>query len=260
MPLCRIKRNVCLLLGYTVVLAGWARAEEGGRNPDAGIVVPDQHAKLGEVYYVVAAKAPHVTFRSNAKVEKIKGTSLQLAGYVVTPSSAGALPAQLAAGKFVMPVISLDTGNSTMNEHMQAKRWLDNDAYPTIEFTITDVTNVKLAKEREDSTIYRAKLVGTMSLVGHQKELTVNARITLKPESEKTRKIAPGDLMTIRSNFNVVLADFGMGIDDPGVEAGKIAKKIKIDVNLTLSTQRPSATRRARPAEMSTSSSGMPAG
>lgn len=235
----RIKSNVCLWVGCTVVLAGWARAEEDGQERRPTIAVPDEHAKLGQVYYVVATKKPHVTFRSNAKVEKFKGTSVQLAGYVVTPGSAGALPAQLAAGKFVLPVISLDTGNSTMNEHMQAKRWFDSDAYPTIEFTMTDVTNVKLVKEREDSTIYRAKLVGIMSLVGQEKEMTVNARITLKPESEKTRKIAPGDLLTIRSSFHVVLSEFGMGINDPSIEAGKIAKRIKIDVNLTLSTQRP---------------------
>ena len=151
----------------------------------------------------------------------------------------GSTPLQKLVTKFVLPAISLDTGNATMNEHMQAKRWLNNDAYPAIEFTITDVTNVKLVKEREDSTIYRAKLVGTMSLVGQEKKMTVNARITLKSESEKTRKIAPGDLMTIRSSFHVVLSEFGMGIDDPSIEAGKIAKKIKIDVNLTLSTQQP---------------------
>lgn len=238
MPFTRIKSNVCLLVGCTVVFAGWARAEDDRQERAPAIAVPDEHAKLGQVYYVVSTKKPHVTFRSNAKVEKIRGTSVQLAGYVVTPGSAGVLPAQLAAGKFVLPVISLDTGNSSMNEHMQAKRWLDGDAYPAIEFTITNVTNVKLVKEREDSTIYRAKLVGTMSLVGQEREMTVNARITLKPESEKTGKIAPGDLMTIRSSFHVVLSEFGMGIDDPGIEAGKIAKRIKIDVNLTLSTQR----------------------
>ncbi len=238
MPFTRIKSNVCLLVGCTVVLAGWAWAEDARQEQRPTIAVPDDHAKLGQVYYVVSTKKPHVTFRSNARVEKFKGTSVQLAGYVVTPGNAGALPAQLAAGKFVLPVISLDTGNSSMNEHMQAKRWFDSDAYPTIEFSITDVTNVKLVKEREDSTIYRAKLAGTMSLVGQEREMTVNARITLKPESEKTRKIAPGDLMTIRSSFHIVLSEFGMGIDDPGIEAGKIAKKIKIDINLTLSTQR----------------------
>ncbi|MCH7592708.1 MAG: YceI family protein, partial [Planctomycetes bacterium] len=253
-------KTLWLLVGSAVLFAGSTNAAEDARGEGAGIVVPDEHAKLGEVYYVLAAKAPHVTFRSNAKVEKIKGTSLQLAGYVVTPTSAGALPAQLAAGKFVLPVISLDTGNASMNEHMQAKRWLDNDGYPVIEFTITDVTNVKLVREREDSTIYRAKLVGTLSLVGQEKEMTVNARITLKPESEKTRKIAPGDLMTIRSNFNVVLSEFGMGINDPGIEAGKIAKKIKIDVNLTLSTLRLNRARRVGPGEEEKLSKVRPAG
>lgn len=240
MSIARIKMNTLwLLVGFAVLFAGSTVAAEDPSDEHAGIVVPDEHAKLGQVYYVVSTSKPNVTFRSDAKAEKIKGTSVQIAGYVVTPSSAGALPAQLAAGKFVLPVISLDTGNSTMNQHMQAKRWLHTVAFPTIEFSITNVTDVELVKERPGRTSYKAKLVGIMSLVGHEKELTVDATITLKPESARTKRIAPGDILTIKSNFNVVLADFGMGINDPGIKAGKIAAQIKIAVDLTLSTHQP---------------------
>lgn len=231
-----------VLCGFVLGLCGPVFAEGEQEKERPGITVPQEHAKLGRVYYLVESKKPQVTFRSSTSKEKFKGTSLQLIGYAVAPNDGEVLPAKLAAAEFRLPVVSLDTGNSQMNDHMLAKRWLNEDAYSHVAFTITDVQDVKVVKEREDSTLYKAKLVGTMSLVGQEKEMTVSARITLKPESEKTKKIAPGDLMTIRASFNIVLSEFGLGIDDPAIERKSIAKKIKVDVNLTLSTVQPKQT------------------
>ena len=113
MPFIRIKSNMCLLVGCAIVLSGWARAGEAGLEGHPAIAVPDEHVKLGQVFYVVSTKAPHVTFRSNAKNEKFQGTSGKLSGYVVAPRGGEVPPAQLAAGKFRLAVTSLDTGNSS---------------------------------------------------------------------------------------------------------------------------------------------------
>lgn len=245
MPTMRIIKNLVwrfAMASLALALCASAFAEEDQREAQPGIIVPKEHADLGRVYYLVETKKPQVTFRSSTSKEKFKGASVQLVGYAVAPNDGEVLPAKLAAAEFRLPVVSLDTGNSSMNEHMLAKRWLNERAYSLVVFTITDVQNVKLVREKEDSTLYKAKLVGTMSLVGQEREMTVSAKITLKPESEKTKKIAPGDLMTIRSTFHIVLSEFGLGINDPAIKGGSIAKKIKIDVNLTLSTVQPKQT------------------
>ena len=228
-----------LLAGLVLILVAPATAQNDQDHEHAKITVPENHAKLGRVYYVVDAKAPQVKFRSETNKEKFSGTSTQLLGYVVAPNGEETLSAKLAAGEFRLPVVSFETGNKMRDGHLVTTRWLNKDAYPHIVFTLSAVTDVKLVKEREDRTIYKAKLVGNMSLVGHQEELTVDARIILKPESKKTKRVAPGDLMMIRTDFTIVLSEYGLGIGDMAIETGRVAGKIKVEVNLTLSTEQP---------------------
>ncbi len=223
--------------GLTSCFVGAVLAQDDVQEARPGVQVPDEHAKLGRVYRVVPSQKPQVTFRSKTRAEQFTGTTTRIIGYAVVANGTESSTVELAAGEFRLPVGFLKTKNESLNGHMMGKRWLNEEAYSEVAFTVSGVRDAKLIKEREGSKLYKAKLVGTMLIVGQQKELTVNAKIKLISESAKTKKIAPGDLMTIRADFYVVLSEFGIGIGDHAIEQGRIAKKIKIDVNLTLSAE-----------------------
>lgn len=236
-----ILHNLLILVVGALALPAAAVAEGDESATKTTLTIPAEHAALGQVYYVVDTKKPQVTFRSNTKAEKFQGNSTQISGYIVAPTEGEQLPVQFGAGEFRLPVFTLKTRNPSMNNHMHGTRWLNADSFPHIVFTLTGVTDEKLIKERETSTLYVATLNGTMSIMEQEKELSVKAKITFKPESDKTRRTAPGDLMIIKCKFDVTLADFGIGIGDEAIKKGRIAEKIRIDTSLTLSTVQPTS-------------------
>lgn len=221
------------------LLGGPTFAQEGKNDGRSEIAVPEQHASQGEVYYVVPNKKPKVTFKSKTSVETFKGTNALLTGYVVSPNDEETLPIEFKAGEFRLPVAAFDTANSSRDGHLRGERWLHTKSFPEIVFTLTEVRDAELVKERKTSTTYDATLVGKMVVVGQEKEISVDARIILKPESKKTKRVAPGDLMTINSKFDIILSDFGIGIGDQAIETKRVAATMKIDVRITLTNQKP---------------------
>jgi len=212
-----------------------AKAQDEADTKSVPMAVPEELANKGRVLYVQPSEGPQVTFTSSTPAEKFKGVSAKLVGFVVSPEGDDALPVEFAGGEFRLPVVSLDTGNAGMNDHMRAPRWFDATTYPEIVFKLSEVKNAKLIKKRDDSRLYVADLKGAMTILKASEDLTVKAKITIE-----TAEGGDG-AMTIKCQFKVTLADFGMGIDDPGVTSGKIAKRMKIDVNLTLAPTPPSA-------------------
>lgn len=213
-----------------------ARGEEA--NP-SGIVVSEEHAKLGKPYYVLPTKRPCVSFTSKARAETVRGKSFGVTGYVIVPTGEESSPAQFAAGVFDVPVLSLDTGNPTMNEHLQAGRWLNASAYPNISFRLSEVRDASLVREKGDTRMYKGTLVGEMTLLAVSVEVEIPARITFRPQSKKTRKIGPGNHISIKCQYVVPLADFGIGEGDPAIKSGKVSDKIKVNIYLTLSDAKP---------------------
>lgn len=213
-----------------------AVADDGDETKTAALAVPEDLAGKGRVFHVQPSERPQVTFTSNTSAEKFKGVSAKLVGYVVSPNGDDVLPVEFVGGEFRLPVVSLDTGKPSMNDHMRAPRWFNADSYPEIVFKLSGVKNAKLIKKRDHSTLYRADLKGAMTILGNSVDLTVKSQIRIE-----TTEDGDDGTMTIKCGFNVTLADFGMGIDDPGIKSGKIAKRMKIKVNLTLAPTPPSA-------------------
>lgn len=203
----------------------------------ASLVVPDEHSEAGTVYHVQPGKDAQVTFTSDALLEHIKGVSNQVVGYAVAGPEDR--PAALIAGEFLLPIASLDTGIPMRDEHLQNERWLNAESYPDISFVITDTKIDTLAKEGEGYSTYTVTLVGDMSIKGVTKEIEVPARLTFMSESEQTRSRARGDLMALRCEYEITLADFGVNSG-----GGKIAETVTLDQALFFSTVRPEDQRR----------------
>lgn len=202
------------------------------------LIVPEEHAKLGKVYQVVSGEKSKVTFLSKAKAEEFKGTTKAITGYVISPTEESALPASFVAGEFRVPVLSLDTDNKTRDEHLQSKRWLDAEAYPEVIFTLTKVSDAKLIRKREETSVYKATLAGTMTILGNKKDITVEANMTMTPESAATKKSAAGDQLTISCKFPVSLEDFKVGVGDQAITGDKVAKVMQITVDLMMASTR----------------------
>lgn len=205
------------------------------------LVVPDAHAKLGTVYYVLKGRDAQVTFTSDAPLEYIKGTNNDVIGYAVVKAGEGDQPPRLVAGEFHLPVKDFDTGIPMRNGHLQSARWLDAATYPDVVFNLAEVRDVKPAKQTSEFATYDLTLVGDMTVKGKTKELTIPARITMMPASEKTKARAPGDLMAIRAMYTIKLSDFGV---QDGVVGTKVADELTLETSLFLSNVSPEEARR----------------
>ena len=208
-----------------------AAAAPGAERTEAGssLVVPSEHAEAGTVYHVLPGKDAQVTFTSDAPLEHIKGVSNKVVGYVVAGEGGKVL-----AGEFLLPIASLDTGIPLRDEHMQGERWLNAGSFPDISFSVKETTGVAVAKRGEGYTTYSVTLVGDMSIKGETREMKVPARLTFMEESDRTKSRAKGDLLALRCEYEVTLADFG--VDGGG--GMKVAEVVKLDQALFFSTVR----------------------
>lgn len=237
-PLNRLALGVAagaLIVGAAIA----APRTESGRT----LVVPAEHQSLGQTYYVHGGKDVQVTFTSDAAIEHIKGVSGQVVGYAVAPTD-GSPIAGLLTGEFRLPVASIDTGIPLRNEHLQSGRWLNAADYPDVVFNLEKTENVKVSSDPAPAgvTVYTADLVGTMTIRDQTKPFRTTAKITAMPESDVTKRRAPGDILIIRANYPVNLREFGF--NDPGMSAGMVADTVSIDTFLFLSTASPDRPRR----------------
>jgi polyisoprenoid-binding protein YceI len=196
------------------------------------------HAEAGTVFYIGDPVGRNMTtFTSEAPLEDIVGISNKIVGYAVfDPEN----PERGGAGKFAVPVATLDTGIPLRDSHLAGADWLDAVKHPFIEFRIHRVTGIDKVKETDEFQTFDATLVGDFSLHGKSKRIEVPARVTSLVESEKTRKRLPGDLLAGRAEFQVALADFGVtGPAGMGVIGSKVGETIEIEVRFTGSTHKP---------------------
>ena len=180
-------------------------------------------------HYVVddVSKRNEVTFTSKAPRETIKGKADRITGHLdLNPRKL-----DTAEGRFVVPWGSVDTGNQNKNQHMRSPTWVDAASYPDIVFTITGIEAVK-ARGKSGKTV-RAKLVGTWSMNGHEKDIKVSVTLAyvVPGKSKKTKDVVEG--LGIRATFKLALSDFG--IEGRGRSIGSsVAKKPTVKIKLFL--------------------------
>jgi polyisoprenoid-binding protein YceI len=153
-------------------------------------------------------------------LEAINGSANGVSGTVTFD------PANPAAtkGKIVVATKSLTVPNDMMKGHLHGDQWLDVARYPEITFELKELKNVKTKGDITD-----ADAVGTFSLHGVTKEITVPVKLTyLKDKLSARLPSMKGDLLVVRAKFDVKRSDYQ-------INQGKFEDKVNDEINLTLS-------------------------
>lgn len=178
-----------------------------------------------------------VTFKSEAPLEDIVGTSNKITGYIVfNPDN----PGEGGFAELSVPVSSLKTGIPLRDEHMQSAGWLDAGSYPEITLKLNKVLDARVLKETDSSRTFNVTVSGELNLHGVSKPVEMEARLSYLAESEKTKTRLPGNLLAVRTGFDVKLADHNItGPEGMEVIGAKVGEVISIEVSLVAGSVNP---------------------
>jgi polyisoprenoid-binding protein YceI len=162
----------------------------------------------------------HAAFKLDAPLEAISGTAGGVSGSVTfDPENPAA-----TKGKIVVTSASLTLLNSTQQTHMRGPDWLDAAKYPEITFETKELKNVNTI-----GTNTTAEVVGTFTLKGVSKELTVPVKFTyMKDRLSARTPNQQGDLLIIRASFSIRRRDFN-------IQPGQMEDKVSDTIDLALS-------------------------
>lgn len=194
------------------------------------------HAKKGTVFHVNdPMNRDSVSFTSEAPLEDFVGTTNQIHGYVAFDPSK---PEKGAAGKFVIPVASLDTGIPLRNEHLQSETWLHASEHPKITFEFGQARNLRAMKKSAGLTVYEGSVVGDLTINGVTRNIRVPIRASYMKESQQTKKRLPGNLLIGRAEFEVPLSDYNIQGAE-GVVGARVSESIEVEIRFAGTDQKP---------------------
>lgn len=166
-----------------------------------------------------------ISFTSKAPGETIKGTAKKIEGWLeLNPRNV----AEGATGEFKVPWSEVSTGNKMRDEHMRADPWVNAGTYPEIVFKVTGVEESNLQKKNTKPTLFKTKLVGTMSLNGRDVEMTIPVTLSYVSKSAKTK-----EALGIKGSFKVPLKEFGIE-GKAGAVGSKVAAEPEVKVSVVL--------------------------
>lgn len=128
-------------------------------------------------------------------------------------------------GTIKVEATTLYTPNTGMTKTLHGGDWLSVDKNPTIEFTVKSVKDVKKSGEQ----MSEAMVTGDFSCNGVTKELTVPVKFAHLPGRAGDRvRGANGDLLILRSTFDISRADFKIKPGGNDVVADKVEVRVSI--------------------------------
>lgn len=172
-----------------------------------------------------------VKYESDAPIENIVGITGKASGEIsIDPSN---LSGKIS-GQVTVDVASFNSGIEVRDEHFR-DNYLHTDEYPTATFTFNEIveSDKKAIKKGEAAKVW---ISGIMAMHGVEKEIKIETTITyLNAIKELEGYGYKGDLLVIKSDFNIKLADFK--IERPEFLLLKLADEINVDVVVTGGTE-----------------------
>lgn len=162
----------------------------------------------------------NVVFRTDAPLESINGTGSGISGKITFDPEK---PAE-TKGTIKLDVNSLHVPNPTMKEHLHGANWMDAAKYPDIKFEISSLRNVKT-----QGNTTTGDATGKMTIKGATKEMTIPVKITYLKDRLKDRQGKEGDLLVVRSSFEVKRSDFGINARQ---NEDKVADTIELSLSI----------------------------
>ncbi len=161
-----------------------------------------------------------IIFQMDALLESINGSGAGISGSVEFDPEE---PSQ-TSGVILLDASSLRVDNPVLQEHMHGEEWLNVGQFPSIEFSFSQLSDVKRSG-RELS----AMAEGKMTIRNTTIKMKVPVKISHLQGMLEKRNKTPGDLLVVRSQFSVSREDFGIR---SGEHLDKVANQIDISLNL----------------------------
>jgi polyisoprenoid-binding protein YceI len=210
----------------------FAAEAPGGQS----LVIPLDQIVQGRVYHALPGRDRQVFFTSDAPAESFSGQSNRVIGYTVALAGASG---GLAAGEWHLPVDSIRTGIPLRDQHLTEITWLDVDAYPAIIFQLREFRDHVKTQEGEGFATWTGTMVGDMTIHGVTRPMEIpDTTVTFLAAGPRTESVAAGDLLAIRSRFEIQLKDFGIANEAISIMK-KVAEIVRLDISLYMSTVPP---------------------
>lgn len=151
----------------------------------------------------------HIKFFSTTPVEDIEANNYASVS-TIKPTSGEVV--------FSVPMQSFEFEKALMQQHFNNEHFLETNVYPKSKLTgrIINLKDVNFAQNGK----YSAEIEGELTIKG----------IT-KPVKETGTIVVENDVVKVSSQFNVILADFGITFDEKDLVSTKIAKEVEVTVN-----------------------------
>ena len=162
------------------------------------------------------------TFYSEARFENITGLTNDVSGKISFDIKD---VKSTLKGEVSISTSSIKTGIEKRDEHLRSVSWLNSEKYPTITFNIKEITQTDQVEDNQLKIV----LLGEFGLHGKTNLVYANATMKYLVESETTRQIMPGDLISVVASFDIKLSDFGI---TNSMIPNRVSDKIQIKVNL----------------------------
>lgn len=192
----------------------------------------------GEKNFILNDKvgSNELKFISNAPLEDITGKvdpKTITSSFKMNPSNV-----EETSGEVRFKVEGMQTGISRRDKHLQSKDWLDAKSYPEIVFKLNKLDKVSIISNdaTQGRTIINGNAIGTFSMHGKTKDISVPIKLTYLRESEATRKRASGDLVFVEGSFELALRDFDVK-GTSGIIGSKVGEVIKVNFQLFYSSK-----------------------
>lgn len=147
-----------------------------------------------------------MSFTLDSTVEPIMGLAKSVSGELTfDPDQPAAL-----RGTLTVDASSLHCSNARMTDVLHGADWLGVADHPKVEFIIKEVSEVKPTRERG----WELTVAGEFTLKNTTKPLTIKVKADYLPDKAGSRmRGAEGDLLVLRTSFQIKRTDFGIKPD-----------------------------------------------
>lgn len=150
-----------------------------------------------------------IQFRLDGRIEQMTGHTTGISGDIsFDPENPEA-----TSGKVVIDASTIKMANPTMTEHLHSAQWIDVEKYPEITFEIVSVNDVEKT-DAADAT-WTANVAGDFTMHGVTKRITIPVSAVHLPGQLPNRNRVPGDLLVLRSQFDLSRKDFNINTGSP---------------------------------------------
>lgn len=230
------------LIGTTLLLCmtrGSAFAADIPPRSEAGqaLIATQAHLDSGDIYHIYGGEDAQVVITSDAQLQRIVANTRRTVGYFVVPFDRGPGDPPIVAGCGRISIASLDTGSAGLNELIRGPL-LDSAKNPEITFILDAVRDAKKTSKDGEPEQFAVGLEGQVHVKGKTVPVTASGTVTMLPFTFRTMARYPGEILTLRTGFELKLAD--LGLEKPGREwTDKFADTLRFDVFLLANTVSP---------------------